>query len=192
LNKISLSFRGNGIVLCKHGFTADEWLSIEKKAENLNESVDYCWFQSNFHTNSLNGANADWNEISPIFSSRGLIIDYKGIIEIKLNGKRISKINASALEQDNLLFDIYNVNLKKAPSNLADFPIHTTVIETSIGLIGKMNFTLPEKFIPELLAFNLTKNEFPNYTIIESITYDGIEYKPEMEESLITGQFLLK
>jgi hypothetical protein len=190
LNNVIISFRGNGIVLCKHGYTVSEWESMEQKAEKIQETIEYCWFQAGFHSMPNSDIPSNWTTASSLFFSEGLILDAKGIIEIKINGKRIAKILAPSLLQDNLLFPLYQTKIRKALSTPA-YPISIAAYEGSIGLIGKLMFQLNDGFNPELLLFNIVKTEDPKYAVLESISYDEKIHQSKTHDSLITGQYLI-
>jgi hypothetical protein len=188
LDKISISFRGNGLTLCRHGFSAEEWDAFNAKAAALKSSIEECWFLDDFH--GAYSGNSLWTDYSALTSVNGLILDSKGTIEIKINGRRKAKIIAVSLIQNNLLFNIYNVNITEVHNPENVFPVVTEAVEKNIGMTGRIAFNPQHPFNSDLLEFNVVQVMNPPVLVLESMTYNSIIYKPLKPDLLVTGQHL--
>jgi hypothetical protein len=188
LDKISVTFRGNGITFCRHGFSAEEWNAVTAKTTALNSSVEECWFLDDFH--DAYSGNSLWTDYSNLSSVNGLILDSKGIIEIKINGRRKAKIVAVSLIQNNLLFSIYSLNLREVQTSENVFPVVTEAVEMNIGMTGRIGFTTDHPLNPDLLEFNVVQLMNPRLLVLESMIYNSIIHKLSKPDFLVTGQYL--
>jgi hypothetical protein len=186
LNKISITLRGNAVKINRYSLTYDDYGKLLNKAEQWKESIEYCWFQQGFISKDfkaiLSGAK--------VFSCRGLLLDAKGIMEIKVNGRIKGKIRAGELLRENLLFPLFNAEIGESRTWSSNESIKIiTECETSVGLIGKAT-KLSETFSYDDLKFKIEKTNCPDFIILQDLKLRDANFNFINEDTVITGQHL--
>lgn len=112
----------------------------------------------------------------------GLLNTCKNNIEIWYKNKKVQKLKINDLNNDLLLFPLYNTALRESDSNLEK---GIYLEQKEIGMIGNFEITTDD-FILDDLAFHLLKT---NHTVLlESLAYKNQTLYSKKKDTLITFQ----
>nr|WP_315198229.1 hypothetical protein [uncultured Flavobacterium sp.] len=112
----------------------------------------------------------------------GLLNTPKNNIEIWYKNKKVQKLKINDLNNDLLLFPLYNASLRESNSNLEK---GIYIEQKEIGMVGSFNVST-DSFILDDLAFQLLKT---NHTVLlESLAYKNQTLYSKNKDALITFQ----
>ncbi|MBP9849309.1 MAG: hypothetical protein KBC58_07700 [Flavobacterium sp.] len=115
-------------------------------------------------------------------STDGLINSPKNQIEIWYRNKKVQKLKINDLNEDLLLFPLYNTTIQKANPSLEK---GIYIRQKEIGLIGGFEITTDDFNIDDLEFKVLQTSEF---TILEKLVYKDQILISKRKDSLITFQ----
>jgi hypothetical protein len=119
---------------------------------------------------------------------KGLVNNSKSQIEIWFTNKKVNKINLSNLNNENLLFPLFDI--RKAILNYNSLEIGLYVTQKEIGLIASYEMYLP-KFNINALSFHFIEvvNDKMKFQMLHEIKYnEKLLSKSSKTDSLITYQ----
>lgn len=114
--------------------------------------------------------------------TEGLLNSPKNQIEIWYRNKKVQKLKINDLNEDLLLFPLYNATIQKANPSLEK---GIYILQKEIGLIGGFEITTDDFNIDDLEFKVLQTSEF---TILEKLVYKDQILISKRKDSLITFQ----
>lgn len=135
-----------------------------------------------------------WSDFGTTFFSEGLYLGPYSFIEIKVSGKRKTKIQLNDVYHQLSLFPIYNKKIEEI--DLSGFSKEKPVIciaETVVGNIGNVRFA-KENFDIDKMSFSFSHahiSERLDYKILESAHYDGRPLVFKKPDVLVNGFYAL-
>jgi len=186
--EISLSIQGSGRII-KY-FSPESVLF--KLIGNLSpEEIHNLLYSEKFQMLNLRMENEElastFFEVVPDQQHIAFDLDRITRLEIKLKNKTRSKILLREIVSENLLFPLYNYNLRALSKQ---FSGGILIIENDIGSFGKCKLEL-DNFDVDNLFFEIVQYGLPLKSVVFSVLYDGKELEFRKRDSLFNGNVVV-
>ena len=180
-NKLKINLFGEAWTL-KHLIISNEFMEIIEnyariRSRSITDVIADPFFYHKLQNKKLQSIE-DWEGIS----IEGLMNTRKNNIEIWFKNKKIKTLKINDLNEELLLFPLYNTVLHKSNSDLAK---GIYLEQKEIGKIG--NFTIAtDNFILDDLSFHLLQKD--NSILLEAMVYKNQTLISKKKDTLITFQ----
>src|SRR5690606_7987211 len=180
INKLKVDFFGEGICIKKGVFSEELFKRMEQTAQKLKQPMEKALIDPYFYYALKDNKVKSIEDIGePIVN--GLINTPKNRIEIWYKGQKVQKLTIDDLNDEYLLFPLFQANIKKI--SLENKLYYVKNLE--IGLIARYEITIGD--------FSLDKLEFHiiNYdgeAILSKVSYENKYLKLKKRDALVTYQ----
>lgn len=192
MDKVKITYFGIGCRIAIGKFSTEDWKRLYAASKIFGCPLSEAIFDSAYFLELSDNRYKKWYDLGNRVKVFGLLDHRQSSIEIKINGKKQSKIQSSDLVVDNLLFPLYQTTI----SDLGSFQKHAgeiTIVEKEIGTIGNYYFEV-EKFSIENLHFLTTIVSIPtelNIRLLTTLIYSGKELVSKKPDTLVKERFAL-
>lgn len=180
-NKLKINLFGE-ILKLKQLIVPDKFMEIienyaKTKSQSITDVIADPFFYHKLQNKKIQSVE-DWdgNYIE------GLLNTPKNNIEIWYKNKKVQKLKINDLNNELLLFPLYNTTLRESDSTLKK---GIYLEQKEIGMIGNFEITT-DNFILDDLAFHLLKAN--NTILLESLVFKNQTLRNKKKDTLITFQ----
>ncbi|MEO8149887.1 MAG: hypothetical protein ABI723_19770 [Bacteroidia bacterium] len=184
--KVKLSLRGCGTTIVKGCVDNELWQNLQCAAKKARTNIELGLFDSDLFKVLNHPDYKSWRNFNSMLEITGLSDNRKSFIEIKVDNKTKEKIQFSDIQNNNLLFPLYNTETILIETELVKSKI-ISVVESDIGLVASYKFATPN-FIVEDLRFFIGNVIVGNlqYSILYKIFYQNKLLISSMNDSVVT------
>lgn len=188
MNKLKIKLFGELWRLIRLELSASEYIILEKRAAELKTPIHEALLDARFSQSDFLPDVFIPADLKHTYTS-GLLDTYKNQIEIWYDGKKVRRMRIKDLNDDYLLFPLYNSKFDKL--DCRDLPKGIYIEQKEIGLVCSYEMII-KHFDMLYLEFNMLKVEKneESFDILKEIKYlDKVLNKMVSDDALITRQF---
>ena len=186
--EVNLTIQGSGRII--------KYFSTESTLYNLishlsSDEINNLLYSERFNELNLRLENGElastFFEVVPDQQYIAYDLDRITRLEVKLKNKTRSKIFLREIVSENLLFPLYNYNIRALSKQ---FSGGLLIIENDIGSFGKCKLEL-DNFEVDKLFFEMVQYGLPIKSVVFRVLYDGKELEFRKRDSLFNGNVVV-